>query len=65
MPGLGIKKGRRYENEKREDAVSMALFMLLGMYPSSATAAETIRIGALFPFTGSLALLGRKHSMGL
>ena len=39
----------------------MALLFALGMYPfSPATAAEPYRIGALYPFTGNLALLGNE-----
>ena len=45
--------------------VWMALLFALMMFASSpAMAAETIRIGALFPFTGSLAMLGNETFNG-
>jgi branched-chain amino acid transport system substrate-binding protein len=50
---------------RRRIGVGVALLFALGMFfSSSAMAAEAIRIGALFPFTGSLAMLGNESFNG-
>jgi branched-chain amino acid transport system substrate-binding protein len=50
---------------KRRMGVWVALFFALVIFTfSSAMAAETIRIGALFPYTGHLALLGQETFNG-
>jgi len=43
----------------------MVVSVMLGLSLSIAYAAETVRIGALFPFSGSLALQGRNQFRGL
>ena len=50
---------------KQRMGLWMALLFALGMYSfSPAIAAEPYRIGALYPFTGNLALLGNESFNG-
>jgi branched-chain amino acid transport system substrate-binding protein len=62
---FGTKKKGGKEMRKGRMGVWMAFLCALVMFPSSsAMAAETIRIGSLFPYTGPLALLGQETFNG-
>jgi hypothetical protein len=65
-PKTGLKSGERgLKMRKSLSGFLMASLVALTMCISStAIAAETVRIGALFPFTGSLALLGQETFNG-